>query len=290
MNTQIIDGRAPAAALNARTMEAIPTLGRAPSMAAVVVGADPAADFYASSQERQAKKLGIRYSRVELADSVGADTLHSALDRLSANPEVDGIILLTPLPSGLSVHAAREHIAPAKDIEGVNPLSMGRLVLGMPAFVPPTAQAAFDLALGHMKELAGVEALVLGYSDTVGKPLTCLLMNAKATVTVARSRVRDMNSLIERAELVFACVGKAGMVRGEQLRPGAVVIDIGTNEVKVPMPDGTTKTAWVGDVDTESAMGIVSAITPVPGGVGSLTTAMLYNNLVRAAIAHSGRQ
>lgn len=289
MNTQVIDGRAPASALNERTRQAIPELGRAPSMAAVLVGSDPAADFYASSQERQAKKLGIRYARVELEQETSAEALHTALDRLSANPEVDGIILLTPLPSGLSVHAAREHIATSKDIEGVNPATIGKLLLGRPSFVPPTAQAAFDLAKAHLKELAGVEALVMGYSDTVGKPLTCLLMNAKATVTVARSRVRDLNLLLERAELVFACVGRAGIVRGEQLRPGAVVIDIGTNEVKIPMPDGTTKTAWVGDVDMESAMGIASAITPVPGGVGALTTATLFSNLVRAARAHAGR-
>jgi methylenetetrahydrofolate dehydrogenase (NADP+)/methenyltetrahydrofolate cyclohydrolase len=289
MNTRLITGKELAAALNAGTTAAASQLPFIPHLAAVCVGGDPAAKFYAGSQERSARKLGLRYSLLELASTVSTAELDAKLSTLSADPDVHGLILLTPLPSGLSVQRARQAIAPAKDVEGVTPEAMGRLALGLPAPVAPTARSAYLLAKAAMGDLAGVEALVAGYSDTVGKPLTYLLLNDKATVTAVRSKVNDLPSLLERADLVLACIGKAHIIRGEQLRPGAVVIDVGTNEVHIPQPDGSVKTAWVGDVDTGSAMGIASAITPVPGGVGTLTTAVLFANLVEAARVQAGK-
>ncbi|GAB4165615.1 MAG: bifunctional methylenetetrahydrofolate dehydrogenase/methenyltetrahydrofolate cyclohydrolase FolD [Planctomycetota bacterium] len=289
MNTIIISGKEAAAALNRETIARCATLPHPPCLTAVLVGADAAAKFYASSQERSAKKLGLGYLLLELPSSTSQSQLHAELTRLSSDDAVAGIILLTPLPSGLSLNQAREYIDPRKDVEGITPEALGKLAMGMDTCVAPTAKAAYLLAKDALGVLSGVECLVAGYSDTVGKPLAFLLLNDRATVTVARSKVRDLPALIERAELVFACMGKPHFIKGEQLRPGSTVIDVGTNEVKVPQPDGTTKTAWVGDVDTESAIGIASAITPVPGGVGTLTTAVLFNNLVQAAERQQGR-
>ena len=157
---------------------------------------------------------------------------------------------------------------------------MGRLALALSQPVAPTAYSAYLLAKKYLGNLSGVETVIAGYSDTVGKPLAYLMLNDRATVTVLRSRVKDIASHVKHADLVFAAMGKANYIKGEWLKQGAVVIDVGTNEVDVVNENGTTSKAWVGDVDFNSALGIAGAITPVPGGVGTLTTAILFSNLV----------
>ena len=282
MNTEILLGKPIASRIRSEIASRTAHLSRPPCLAAVKMGEDPASSYYISSQMRNAAKLGIDYKLIELAaESTQAD-LNFALQTASGNTSIDGIILLTPLPRKISIAEAREFIAPEKDIEGVTPTALGRLAQKLQTPVAPTARAAFAFAKEKFRDLAGVETVVAGYSDTVGKPLAMLLLNERATVTVARSRVRDLPELIGRAELVFVCMGKARYVRGEWLRPGSVVIDVGMNELEVQTSEGG-KTVFVGDLDYDSAIGIAGAVTPVPRGVGTVTTAYLFFNLLEAA-------
>jgi len=290
METVILRGKPTAERVLQNVRAEVAAMERPPKLAAVGAGADPAGDFYVASQMKRARKLGVEYELLRLPEGARQDDLNAAVRAASEDEGTDGVIILTPLPPPLDVKEAREHLAPDKDVEGITPAALGSLALGLDAPAAPTARAAWMLAREHMGELAGVEALVAGYSDTVGKPLSMLLLNDRATVTVARSRVRDLPALVGRAELVFACMGKARYIRGEWLRPGAVVIDVGTNEVKERDEEGNETVRWVGDVDFDSALGRAAAVTPVPGGVGMLTTALLFDNLVRLCRKRKGGQ
>ncbi len=283
MNTALIKGKPIADAIRASVAQRVAMLTPPPCLAAVRIGDDAATSFYISSQKRAAKALNCEYKEVQLASDCAPSALNDALQNLSNDDSVDGIILLTPLPKGFDIAAARDFISPEKDVEGVTPTAMGKLALGRLVEPPPTAKAAFIAAKSVISDLRGVEVAIAGYSDTVGKPLALMLLNEKATVSVARSAVRDISTFFERAELIFACIGKAYAIRGEWIRPGCVVIDVGTNEVATVDANGEPTTIWVGDVHFESAFGIASAITPVPGGVGTITTAVLFDNLVSLA-------
>ncbi|MFA4987408.1 MAG: bifunctional 5,10-methylenetetrahydrofolate dehydrogenase/5,10-methenyltetrahydrofolate cyclohydrolase [Candidatus Brocadiia bacterium] len=289
MNTNILYGKAVAEEVRSKVRELAMAFSPAPALAAVRIGSDAATDHYLTGQSKAAQKLGLRFFPVVLPPDCSQNALEAELDRLSCDWGVDGIILMTPIPGTLDIHSARKHISPAKDVEGITPYAVGMLALGRPYLVAPTARAAFELARRHMGELSGVEALVIGYSDTVGKPLSLLLLNERATVSIARSKARDLPGLLERSDLVFVSLGKPAFVRGEMIKPGAVVIDVGIHEVRVKTDTGDESVALIGDVDASSMIGVAGALSPVPGGVGPVTTAFLYANLIDAATGRRGK-
>jgi methylenetetrahydrofolate dehydrogenase (NADP+) / methenyltetrahydrofolate cyclohydrolase len=264
----LLEGRPLAASIRDQ-VAADAVAGRTPVLAAVVATKDPATEWYLGSIATAAEALGI-----ELREERDMDVL-GRLDRLSADDGVDGIICLTPLPAGLSLAEAGERIAPAKDVDGASPLSLGRLAAGLPAFAPATAQAVMELLRESGTALEGAEAVVVGRSTVVGKPLVLLLLAENATVTVCHTRTRDLAAETARADVLVAAAGRAHLIGAEHVKPGAVVIDVGTNE----SADG----GMVGDVDTAAVEPIAALVTPVPGGVGPVTTAVLLRNVVSAA-------
>lgn len=269
----LIDGRAVAATIRAQVTEDVARLradGITPTLAIVVPTDDEATAWYVRSIVRTAEKVGVAVRVVDERELLGP-----CLAELSADPTVHGVICQTPLPPGVVRDEVAVHIDPAKDVDGANPTSLGRLAAGLPAFAPATAQAVVELLHAHGTALAGADVVVVGRSTVVGKPAALLLLAENATVTVCHSRTKDLAVQTSRADVVVACVGRAHVLGAAHIRPGAVVIDVGTN----PTTDG----GLVGDVDTAVVEPIAEAITPVPGGVGPVTTALLLRNVVTAA-------
>ena len=271
----LLDGRPLAAEIRARAEEAA-AAGRQPLLAALVASDDPATAWYLDSIGKAAAALGVGLLEERVPDGEAASVLER-LGALSGDAEVDGVICLTPLPAGLTLAEAGERIDPGKDVDGANPESLGRLAAGLPAFAPATAQAVLELLHWAGPPLAGAEAVVVGRSTVVGKPLALLLLAEHATVTVCHTRTRDLAAVTRRAEVLVAAAGQTHLIGPAHVAPGAVVIDVGTNEA----PGG----GLVGDVDTEAVEAIAGLITPVPGGVGPVTTAVLLRNVVTAARA-----
>lgn len=265
---RLVDGRAIAASI-AESVATAAATGPTPVLAVVVPAHDETAAWYVRSIARAAARTGIECRIVEPA---GAE-LVGVLDTLSADPGVHGIICQTPRPDG-----AVAHIAPAKDVDGANPLSLGRLVTGEPAFAPATAAAVLVILRHERVPLVGRRVVVVGRSTVVGKPLALLLLDEHATVTVCHSRTVDLALVCAEADILVAAVGHAGLIGAGHIRPGATVIDVGTN----PTADG----GFVGDVDPAAA-GRAALVTPVPGGVGPVTTMMLLAHTVAAARAAS---
>jgi methylenetetrahydrofolate dehydrogenase (NADP+) / methenyltetrahydrofolate cyclohydrolase len=268
----VLDGRPLAAEIRAAATEAASSLS--PVLAAVVATDDPGAAWYAGSIAKAAEATGIELRQSRLAAHDVAGVL-ATLDALSADPGVHGIICLTPLPAGLTLAEAGEHIALAKDVDGAGPASLGRLAAGLPAFAPATAQAVMELLRHSGTPLEGADAVVVGRSTVVGKPLALLLLAENATVTVCHTRTRNLEEVTRRAGVLVAAAGRGHLLGAAHVRPGAVVIDVGTNEA----PDGS----MVGDVDTAAVEPVAALVTPVPGGVGPVTTAVLLRNVVTAA-------
>ena len=288
MSARIIDGNATAAALREKVAGEVARLARdhglTPGLAVVLVGDDPASSIYVRSKVRRTAEAGVHSSDHRLPAGISQADLVATIARLNADPKVHGILLQLPLPSHLDAAAAIEAIDPAKDVDGLHPETVGRLASGMPTLVPCTPQACIILAKGVHGSLAGLEAVVIGRSNIVGKPLAQLLLADNATVTVAHSKTRDLAAVCRRAELLIAAVGRAELVRGAWIRPGATVLDVGIN--RVAGDDG--KTRLVGDVAFAEAVEVAGAITPVPGGVGPMTIACVLVNTVRAACAQAG--
>jgi methylenetetrahydrofolate dehydrogenase (NADP+) / methenyltetrahydrofolate cyclohydrolase len=288
MSARIIDGNATAAALREKVAGEVARLARAhgliPGLAVVLVGDDPASSIYVRSKVRRTAEAGVHSSDHRLPAGISQADLVATIARLNADPKVHGILLQLPLPSHLDAAAAIEAIDPAKDVDGLHPETVGRLASGMPTLVPCTPQACIILARGVHGSLAGLEAVVIGRSNIVGKPLAQLLLAENATVTVAHSKTRDLAAVCRRAELLIAAVGRAELVRGAWIRPGATVLDVGIN--RMVGDDG--KTRLVGDVAFAEAVEVAGAITPVPGGVGPMTIACVLVNTVRAACAQAG--
>jgi len=253
----------------------IDALSRPPGIAVVRVGEDPASKVYVGRKTARAERLGFRHEEVHLDESVSQGDLEAEIDRLNADDQIDGILVQLPLPSELDATAILDRIDPAKDVDGFHPDNAGRLSQGRPRFVPCTPFGVMELLRHSGVVLEGKRAVVVGRSNIVGRPMNMLLEQANATVTVAHSRTQDLPALLAEADIVVAAVGRPHFVKGEWLKPGAVVIDVGINR----LDDGRL----VGDVDTDSAASRVAAITPVPGGVGPMTIAMLMANTVRAA-------
>jgi len=288
MTARIIDGKAIAAELRSQVASEVARLrgdhGLTPGLAVVLVGHDPASEVYVRSKHRQTQAAGMASFEHKLPADVAQDDLLALIATLNRDPAVHGILVQLPLPKSLHTETIINAIDPAKDVDGLHPHNAGRLAGGLRALSPCTPLGCIILAKSVHASLEGMNAIVIGRSNLVGRPLLQLLINENATVTIAHSRSRDLPQLTARADLVYAAVGKPEMVRGDWIKPGATVIDIGIN--RQPAADG--KTRLVGDVAFHEAVTIAGAITPVPGGVGPMTVSCLLVNTLRAACAISG--
>jgi len=284
MAAELIDGKAFAAVLRARVGEAARAFqaaaGRKAGLAVVLVGDDPASQVYVRNKGRATVEAGMESFEHRLPADAGQAELLALVERLNADPAVDGILVQLPLPDHLDEQAVVERIDPAKDVDGLTPLSSGRLALGLPGLVPCTPLGCVMLLKDKLGALAGKEAVVVGRSILVGKPVAQLLLAENCTVTIAHSRTRELAEVVRRADILVAAVGRAEMIKGNWLKPGATVIDVGINRVPAGK-DGTTR--LVGDVDFAAASEVAGAITPVPGGVGPMTIAVLLRNTLDAA-------
>jgi methylenetetrahydrofolate dehydrogenase (NADP+)/methenyltetrahydrofolate cyclohydrolase len=269
-----LTGKELAAAIKTQTAAEV-AAGPQPRLAVVVATDGEARLWYVRSIAKAAAGLGIAADLVDLGPGARAEQIRESLARLSADAGGHGVMLQTPLPAGISAQEMAAAIDPRKDIDGANPLSLGRLAAGLPAFVPATAAAVMALLDHYGVELAGRRAVVVGRSTVVGKPLAHLLLDRHATVTVSHSRTRDLAAVTAAAEVLVVAVGRTGLIGAEHVAPGAVVIDVGTN----PTGDG----GLAGDVDFDAVAGVAGALTPVPGGVGPVTTALLLRHTARAA-------
>lgn len=281
-SAKILDGKALAARLlgelEGRVVRA-KQRGVAPCLAVVLVGDDPASQIYVRSKERKAAQVGIETRDHRLPGTTTTEQLLQLIAQLNADPTVHGILVQLPLPKGVDEQRVLLAVDPRKDVDGFHPDNLGLLMLGTPRFVACTPQGCMRLIAEAQVDPAGKRALVVGRSNIVGKPVAQLLLHANATVTMAHSRTRDLEAEVRRAEIVVAAVGRAELIRGEWIAPGACVIDVGMNRID----DGEGKSRLVGDVEFAVAAERAGAITPVPGGVGPMTIACLLANVVEAA-------
>ncbi len=286
MSARILDGAAYAQEIRAdvqRRVAAFTAEHRPIRLCAILVGGDHGGRLYARSQRRQCERVGIEYDLVELPESTDERRLRDEIDRLNADERVTGIMLHMPLPEAISPAAAQYRIDPYKDVEGVNPANIGLLFYGEPIIAPCTALAVNELLTRSGATLRGANAVVVGQGRIVGKPITMFLLERMATVTACHVATRDLPSHTRAADILVVAVGKPGVVGAEHVKPGAVVIDVGINEITERDADGNEVRRTVGDVDFAPAAEVASAISPVPGGVGPLTVAMLLRNTVEAA-------
>jgi methylenetetrahydrofolate dehydrogenase (NADP+)/methenyltetrahydrofolate cyclohydrolase len=284
MNARILDGKALAESVRAEVREGVAAFraahGRAPGLDVVLVGDDPASVLYTRNKEKASTEVGMRGQLHVLPASTPEADVIALVRRLNADPGVDGILVQLPLPKPLDPQRVLDAVDPRKDVDGFHPVNAGLLLLGRPgALVACTPLGCMRLLALAGATLEGAHALVIGRSITVGKPMAQLLLAANATVTSAHSRTRDLPGLCRRADILVVAAGKAELVRGDWIKPGAVVVDVGSN--RVVMPDGKAKLR--GDVAFDEAKEVASAITPVPGGVGPMTIAMLLANTLEAA-------
>ena len=278
MSARVLSGKELAASIRAEAAERAAELaaaGTPPKLAVVVATADESSAWYVRSIARSAEKAGIACDVVDLGADAAPGLIRDRLASLSADDTVHGIILQTPLPQGAKLEDLAGAIAFEKDVDGANPLSLGRLASGLPAFAPATAEAVVTILDHHGIDLTGLHVAVIGRSTVVGKPAAHLLLDRNATVTICHSRTRDLAGVTSAADVVVAAAGRAGLITAEHVRPGAVVVDVGTN----PTEDG----GLVGDVDAVAVVDRAGALTPVPGGVGPVTTALLLRHTVQAA-------
>jgi methylenetetrahydrofolate dehydrogenase (NADP+) / methenyltetrahydrofolate cyclohydrolase len=259
--------------------------GRKAGLAVVLVGEDPASQVYVRNKGKQTLAAGMESFEHKLPADTTQEALLSLVERLNADPAVDGILVQLPLPAHLDEQAVVDRIDPAKDVDGLTPVSTGRLALGLPGLVPCTPLGCLMLLKDRLGDLSGLDAVVIGRSILVGKPMAQLLIKESCTVTVAHSRTRDLPEVVRRADIVVAAVGRPQMVKGDWIKPGATVIDVGINRLPA---DEEGKTRLVGDVDYAEAMEVAGAVTPVPGGVGPMTIAVLLRNTVVAAHRNAG--
>jgi methylenetetrahydrofolate dehydrogenase (NADP+)/methenyltetrahydrofolate cyclohydrolase len=283
LTAEVIDGKAVAASVRAEVAAGASDFtrrhGRPPGLATVLVGDDPASHVYVASKRKLSEEVGMRSIHHELDASASRQQLLELVERLGDDDAVDGILVQLPLPDHHDQDAVIARLAPEKDVDGLTATSAGRLAQGRPGLVPCTPQGVMRVVEEAGVEIAGAEAVVVGRSILVGRPLASLMLNANATVTVCHSRTRDLGSVTSRADVLVAAVGSPRMIGAGMVKPGATVIDVGTNR---------TEDGLVGDVDFESVKQVAGAITPVPGGVGPMTIAMLLSNTLRAATLRAG--
>jgi len=285
MNAQLIDGKAFAAQVRGQVAEHVARLkqdhGIVPGLAVVLVGEDPASQVYVRSKGKQTVEVGMTSFEHKLDASVSEEELIAVIDQLNADPAVHGILVQLPLPKHLNEDLVIGRIDPAKDVDGFHISNVGLLGTGQKSMVPCTPLGCLMMLRDHFGSLSGCEAVVIGRSNIVGKPMAQLLLGDSCTVTIAHSRTRDLPGVVRRADIVVAAVGRPEMVPGDWIKPGAVVIDVGINRIAAP-EKGAGKMKLVGDVDFASCAEVAGAITPVPGGVGPMTIACLLANTLTA--------
>jgi methylenetetrahydrofolate dehydrogenase (NADP+)/methenyltetrahydrofolate cyclohydrolase len=289
MSADIIDGKAFAANLRALVAELVPPFraaaGRAPGLAVVLVGEDPASQVYVRSKHKATVEAGMESFEHRLPADTSQDALLDVVRQLNADDAVDGILVQLPLPDHIDENLVIATIDPDKDVDGFHVVNAGRLAVGLHGYVPCTPLGCLMLLKDRLGNLSGLEAVVIGRSNIVGKPMAQLLLGENCTVTIAHSRTRDLPAVVRRADIVIAAVGRAEMVKGDWIKPGATVIDVGIN--RVPTAE-EGKTRLVGDVAFAEASQVAGAITPVPGGVGPMTIAVLLRNTLVAAHRRAG--
>lgn len=290
MTAERIDGKAFAALLRERVGALAGQFeqkaGRKAGLAVVLVGEDPASQVYVRSKHKATVASGMESFEHRLSVDTSEADLLALVEQLNADDAVDGILVQLPLPDHLDEQSVIASISPDKDVDGFHVTNAGRLAVGQNGFVPCTPLGCMMLLTDRLGDLSGLEAVVIGRSNIVGKPMAQLLLDANATVTIAHSRTKDLPSVVKRADIVVAAVGRAEMVKAEWLKEGATVIDVGIN--RLPPAEGEEKGRLVGDVDYAGAEGIAAAITPVPGGVGPMTIAVLLRNTLVAAHRNAG--
>jgi len=295
MSATILDGKALAETVRREVKEGVAAFvaehGRPPGLEVVLVGEDPASQIYTRNKEKAAAEVGIRGKLHVLPADTSEDALLAMLDRLNADETVDGILVQLPLPKQIREQRVLDAIRPEKDVDGFHPVNAGLLASGRPSLVPCTPRGSMKLIALAGVRLEGARATVVGRSNIVGKPMAQLLLAANATVTVAHSRTRDLAEACREADVLVVAVGKAELVRGDWIKPGAVVIDVGMNRIDVPGASATEtrRSRLVGDVAFHECMDKAFAITPVPGGVGPMTIACLLENTLIAARARLAR-
>lgn len=288
MSAKILDGKAIADELRAKVAQEAAKiaakLGRKPGLAAVLVGEDPASQTYVKSKAKATNEAGMISFEHRLPENTSEKDLLALVAKLNADDAVDGILVQLPLPKQIDTARVIEAVDPAKDVDGFHPMNAGKLATGLPSLVPGTPMGCIVMAKKAHASLAGLDAVVVGRSNIVGKPLAQLLIGESATVTVAHSKTRDLKEVCRRADLLCVAIGKPEFVKGDWIKPGATVIDVGIN--RVAGADGKNK--LVGDVAFDEALSVAGWITPVPGGVGRMTVACLLVNTLRAAAARAG--
>lgn len=287
MTGRSIDGKAIGARVRGNVAAAMKQLPGQPALAVVLVGDDPASQVYVSSKGKATIEAGMRSVEIKLpADTTQADLI-ARVEALSCDPDIDGILVQLPLPKHISDPAVLAALDPLKDVDGLTEASAGKLVLGKPGLRPCTPVGCVILAKTERPDLTGANVVVIGRSILVGKPAALLFLEQNASVTIAHSKTRDLKMVCRGADILVAAVGRPEMVRGDWVRPGAIVIDVGTN--RVPAPEkGAGKTKLVGDVNFAEAIQVAAAVSPSPGGVGPMTIACLLRNTVLAACARRG--
>jgi methylenetetrahydrofolate dehydrogenase (NADP+)/methenyltetrahydrofolate cyclohydrolase len=283
MSAQIIDGTKIAAQITESIRERIARMERAPGITVVLVGDDPASNVYTSMKEVNCRKAGMRSEKIALPAQTSEGELLAIVERLNKDDSVDGILVQLPLPKHISDSRIIRCIDPAKDVDGLHPINLGLTQLGKGTLVPCTPKGIMRLLTECRVPIAGVRAVVVGRSNIVGKPIAQLLLHQDATVTICHSKTRDLASVTRQADILIAAVGVPKLITADMIKPGATVIDVGVN--RVPDPSAPKGYALVGDVDFEGARSVAGAITPVPGGVGPMTIAMLMENTLLAAEA-----
>jgi methylenetetrahydrofolate dehydrogenase (NADP+)/methenyltetrahydrofolate cyclohydrolase len=290
MTARLIDGKAAAAALRGRVADGVAafreTVGRAPGLAVVLVGEDPASSVYVRAKGKATEEAGMQSIEHRLPDRASEDQLLALVAGLNGDPNVDGILVQLPLPGQIDPARVIAAIDPDKDVDGFHVENAGRLAVGAEAMVPCTPLGCLHLLKAELGDLTGLNAVVIGRSNIVGKPMAMLLLGESCTVTIAHSRTRDLAALCRTADILVAAVGRPEMVRGDWIKPGAAVIDVGINRLS-PKEEGG-KGRLVGDVAYDEAATVAAAITPVPGGVGPMTIAMLLRNTLVAAHRRAG--
>jgi methylenetetrahydrofolate dehydrogenase (NADP+)/methenyltetrahydrofolate cyclohydrolase len=293
-NALRIDGKAKAAEMSekitAETAELLDQHGLQPGLAVVIIGKDPASQVYVRNKKKRAEGCGFHSAQHTLDADTAQDDVLKLIDDLNKDDRIHGILVQLPLPDHLDEQTITQAISPGKDVDGFHFVNIGKLTSGntSDAFVPCTPAGCMLMIEDHLgADLSGLNAVVVGRSNIVGKPMASLLLQANATVTVCHSRTKDLPDVVRHADIVVAAVGRANMVTGEWIKPGAVVIDVGINRIEVT-EDGETKSKLTGDVDYDSACEVAKAVTPVPGGVGPMTITMLMANTLRAARLSAG--
>ncbi|GLQ07944.1 bifunctional methylenetetrahydrofolate dehydrogenase/methenyltetrahydrofolate cyclohydrolase FolD [Sneathiella chinensis] len=288
MTAEIIDGKAFAETVKARVGRQVEALKKnhdfTPGLAVVLVGEDPASQVYVRNKNKSTVAAGMKSEEIRLADTVSEEEVLAVVHRLNDDPTIHGILVQLPLPKQVDEMAVLDAINPEKDVDGFHVINTGRQAVGLPAMVPCTPLGCIMMLKDRLGDLSGLNAVVVGRSNIVGKPMASLLLAENCTVTIAHSRTKDLPAVVRGADIVVAAVGRPEMVRGDWIKPGATVIDVGINRIE----GENGKTRLVGDVAFDEAKAVAGAITPVPGGVGPMTIACLLANTVTAACRQAG--